>query len=225
MYVPLIWGTLTCLGSRDCVAGILKSMTLSYIPPREFKDDPPITLALFNTNPSTSVTLLDYNFYRIPITDMKGFEVIIVLFASLFIDLLNTSSETHHVISTDIKKETLRLKKEEEKQREDERRKREMEVQQEHERLRKLEQYNQYMQRQKEIEVQKETQRLKMMHEREMAEMKRREEEIERETERLRRQEGFYAPPGGYGPPGAPPLPLPPRTPSGKGRHWWSNVI
>src|SRR5271167_2589059 len=84
-------------------------MTLSYIPPREFKDDPPVTLALFNTAPS--ITLLDYNFPRLPISDIKGFEIIILLFGALFMDILKI--EGQGIASLDVKKETLRLQKSE----------------------------------------------------------------------------------------------------------------
>ena len=87
----------------------MKSMTLTYIPPREFKDDPPVTLALFSTSPS--ITLLDYNFPRIPISDVKGFEIIILLFTSAFIDILKY--EGQGIVSFDVKKETLRLQKSE----------------------------------------------------------------------------------------------------------------
>jgi len=89
--------------SRDCIAGILKSMTLAYIPDKAYKDDPPITLALFA--PAPSITLLDYNFPRIGIKDIKGFEVIIILFAALFIDVIkSTAVEGPGIAAFDVKK-------------------------------------------------------------------------------------------------------------------------
>src|SRR5436305_15223012 len=111
----------------------MKSMTLSYIPPREFRDDPHVSLALFNS--SKTLTLLDYNFPRIPIRDNKGFEIIILLFASLFIDILK--NEGQGVPTVDIKKETQRLQKLEAQEEERSRRKRADELDRETERLKK----------------------------------------------------------------------------------------
>jgi len=169
-------------------------MTLSYIPAKEFKDDPPINLALFNRSPS--VTLLDYNFPRIPIKDIKGFEVIILLFASLFIDFLHhTQSEGQGSVPADVKRETERLQKLEDK---------------EQERLR----------REREEEVQRETERLKKQAQEEYLEMKKRQEEVERETERLRWQEGWYSNPDNKPLlPDRPPPYSPPQK--SKKKHWW----
>ena len=143
----------------------MKAMTLSYIPAKQFKDDPPITLALFSASPS--ITLLDYNFPRIPISDVKGFEVIILLFASLFIDILKSNSEGQ-IPSTEIKKETQRLQKLEDKAEEVARRK-------------------------KAEEIDRETERLRKLARDEFLEKKRIDEDIAKETERLRLQEGYYA--------------------------------
>src|SRR5271170_556677 len=154
------------VGSRDCIAGIMKSMTLSYIPAKQFKDDPPITLALFS--PSPAITLLDYNFLRIQISDVKGFEVIIVLFASLFVDILKSHGEGHGIPIADIKKETQRLQKLEDKEEDAARRK-------------------------KAEEIDRETERLRKLTRDEFLEKKRRDEEIAKETERLRMQEGYYS--------------------------------
>lgn len=181
-------------GSRDCIAGIMKSMTLSYIPAREFRDDPSVTLALFSTSPS--ITLLDYNFSRIPISDVKGFEIIILLFASIFIDILKI--EGQGLVSFDVKKETLRLQKSEMKAEERARRTKAEEIDRETERLRKV------------------------AHDEFMAK-KKRDEEIEKETERLRREEGWYDNEKkgavALGPPSRPPS----RPPSQKKKHWWSS--
>jgi hypothetical protein len=158
--------TLLTLGTRDCIAGIMKSMTLSYIPDREYKDDPPVTLALFN--PSPKITLLDYNFSRIPIKDVKGFEVIIVLFASLFVDILkSTQHDGQGLLATDIKRETQRLQKLEEKEEERSR-------------------------RQEAEEIDRETERLRKLAQEEYLEKKRQDAKVEKETERLRWQEGWY---------------------------------
>ena len=143
----------------------MKAMTLSYIPAKQFKDDPPITLALFS--PSPSITLLDYNFPRIEISDIKGFEVIILLFASLFVDILKSHGEGHGIPIADIKKETQRLQKLEDKEEEVARRK-------------------------KAEEIDRETERLRKLTRDEFLEKKRRDEEIAKETERLRMQEGYY---------------------------------
>ena len=144
----------------------MKSMTLTYIPPREFRDDPSVTLALFS--PSPSLTLLDYNFSRIPIKDVKGFEIITLLFASVFIDLLKRDKGDGSLASAEVKKETQRLKKLEEQEQEQLRREAE-ELERETERLRKLQK------------------------EEELAEKKKREEEVDKETARLRWKEGWYA--------------------------------
>ena len=166
-------------------------MTLSYIPPREFKDDPPITLALFN--PSPSITLLDHNFPRIPVKDIKGFEIIVLLFASVFIDVLK--NEGQGLVSVDVKKETQRLQKIEDKAEERARRHRVEEIDRETERLKKI------------------------AHEEFMAK-KRRDEEIQRETERLRWQEGFY---GDQKPPLPQRPPSRPVSRPGKKKHWWNS--
>lgn len=142
----------------------MKAMTLSYIPAKQFKDDPPITLALFSASPS--ITLLDYNFPRVSISDVKGFEVIILLFASLFADILKSSSEGQ-IPSAEIKKETQRLQKLEDKAEEVARRK-------------------------KAEEIDRETERLRKLARDEFLEKKRRDEEIAKETERLRLEEGYY---------------------------------
>jgi hypothetical protein len=152
------------IGSRNCIAGIMKSMSLSYIPPKEFKDDPPITLALFS--PTPSITLLDYNFPRLPINDIKGFEIIILLFASLFNDVIKSSQNDGGLTSSEIKKETHRLQKLEEKEEKAKKARRE--------------------------QIDKETERLRKMEQEELAEKKRKDAEIAKETERLRRQEGWY---------------------------------
>src|SRR5208282_5790054 len=109
-------------------------MTLSYIPPREYKDDPPIALALFKASPS--ITLLDYNFPRIPIKDIKGFEVIIILFACIFSDI--QKSEGQGLVTLDVKKETQRLQKIEDKAEERARRHKAEEIEKETDRLRKV---------------------------------------------------------------------------------------
>ena len=144
----------------------MKAMTLTYIPPREYRDDSPIALALFSASPS--ITLLDYNFPRIPIKDVKGFEVIILLFSALFRDILK-SGENAGLSFKEVKKETSRLQK--------------MEIEAE-ERAR----------RQKADEIDRETERLRRLAREEFLARKAREEEIERETERLRKLEGWYPP-------------------------------
>jgi len=144
----------------------MKSMTLSYIPDKAYKDDLPITLALFA--PAPSITLLDYNFPRIGIEDLKGFEVIIILFAALFIDVLKTTAiEGAGISAFDVKKETQRLQKLESKAEEKAR-------------------------KQRAEEVDRETERLRKLAEKEYRERKQRDEEIARETERLRKSEGWY---------------------------------
>lgn len=179
---------LLTIGSRDCLAGIMKSMTLSYVPPREFKDDPPITLALFS--PSPTLTLLDYNFARLPIRDVKGFEVIIVLFACVFIDLLKVShGDSQGLAAVDVKRETQRLQKLEEK---------------EEERAR----------RQKVEEIERETERLRKLAQEEFIEKKRQDQKIAKETERLRWQEGWYNTNNN------PSLPLRPSQPGKKKHWW-----
>jgi hypothetical protein len=142
-------------------------MTLVYKPPRQFRDDPPVALALFD--PSPRVTLLDYNFPRIPIEDVKGFEIIILLFVSLFNDILKHESKGH--VSTQVKKETTRLQKQE---------------LDEAERLRKAQV----------DEIERETERLRKITREEEVARKKREAEVEKETERLRIQEGYYTPNG-----------------------------
>jgi hypothetical protein len=142
----------------------MKSMTLVYKPPRQFRDDPPITLALYS--PSPQVTLLDYNFPRVPIKDVKGFEVIILLFVSLFNDIVK--HEGKGLVSTDIKKETMRLQKKEQEEEDRVRKAQAEEIERETERLRKI-QHDEYLAKKKE------------------------QEEIEKETERLRIQEGWHA--------------------------------
>ena len=169
-------------------------MTLSYIPPKEFKDDPPVTLALFN--PSPQLTLLDYNFSRLPINDIKGFEIICILFASLFVDIIHsTGAQNECLAAEEIKKETLRLAKLEEKEEE------------------KIRRQQAELQRQ-------ETELLKMLEMEEKEEKRRREEEIERETERLRREEGWYDNDH------KPPLPERPSSEqtSQKKKRWWSHL-
>ena len=140
----------------------MKAMTLSYIPAKQFKDDPPITLALFSASPS--ITLLDYNWSRIPISDIKGFEVIILLFACLFNDILKSGEG--QIAATDIKKETQRLQKLEDKAEEAARRK-------------------------KAEEIDRETERLRKLAREEFLERKRQDEKVFKETERLRQQEGL----------------------------------
>jgi hypothetical protein len=138
-------------------------MTLVYKPPRQFRDDPPVALALFD--PSPQVTLLDYNFPRVPIEDVKGFEIIILLFVSLFNDILKHESKGH--VSSQVKKETSRLQKQE---------------YDEKERLRKAQAE----------EIERETERLRKMAQEEEVARKKREADVEKETERLRIQEGYY---------------------------------
>jgi hypothetical protein len=180
------------IGSRDCLTGIVKSMTLSYVPPREFKDDPLITLALFS--PTPMLTLLDYNFARLPIDDVKGFEVIVVLFASVFNDILKThQTDGQGLATTDVKRETQRLQKLEEK---------------EEERAR----------RQKAEEIERETERLRKLSQQEYMEKKRRDEQVAKETERLRWQEGWYNTNN------KPPLPPKSPLRAGKKKHWWSST-
>ena len=138
-------------------------MTLVYKPSRQFRDDPPITLALYN--PSPQVTVLDYNFPRVPIKDVKGFEVILLLFVSLFNDIVK--HEGKGIVSRDIKKETERLAKKEHEEEERVRRDQAEKIERETEWLRKI------------------------AHEDYLAK-KKRDEEIEKETERLRIQERWY---------------------------------
>ena len=141
-------------------------MSLTYIPDKAYKDDPPITLALFSA--ASSITLLDYNFPRIGIKDMKGFEVIIILFSALFIDVLkSTAVEGSGITAFDVKKETQRLQKLESKAEEKAR-------------------------KQRAEEIDRETERLRKLAEQEYRERKLREEEIIKETERLRKMEGWY---------------------------------
>lgn len=177
--------------SRNCIAGIMKSMTLTYIPAKEYKDDPPVTLALFS--PSPFVTLLDYNFPRLPIKDVKGFEVIILLFTSLFIDVIKcTQIENNGLSHNEVKKETQRLQKLEAKAEEK-------------------------MRRRKQEEIDRETERLRKLSNEEYMEKKRLDEQIAAETERLRWQEGFY----GEKPP-LPARPETPRPrPQNKKKKWW----
>ena len=135
--VPRFPHFILTVGSRNCVAGIMKSMSLSYIPPKRYKDDPPITLALFS--PSPSITLLDYNFPRIDIKDLKGFEVIIILFECLFIDIIkSTQIESHGLTHHEVKRETQRLQKLERQAEEKYKRIQLQEIERETERLRKL---------------------------------------------------------------------------------------
>ena len=141
----------------------MKTMTLVYKPSRQFRDDPPITLALYN--PSPQVTILDYNFHRVPIKDVKGFEVILLLFTSLFNDIVK--HEGKGLISRDIRKETERLVKKEHEEEERLRRGQAEKIERETELLRKI------------------------AHEEYMAK-KKRDEEVEKETERLRIKEGWY---------------------------------
>jgi hypothetical protein len=185
--------------SRNCVAGIMKSMTLSYIPPKQFKDDPPVTLALFS--PSPSITLLDYNFPRVQIEDIKGFEIIIILFASLFIDIIKSSQiESHGLTNLEVKKETQRLQKLE---------------RQAEEKYRKIQ----------EQEIERETERLRKLAQQEFIEQKKMEDKIAAETERLRREEGWYP-----GPPELPPRPETPRPRASsslshrKKKRWWNQA-
>jgi uncharacterized Zn finger protein (UPF0148 family) len=144
----------------------MKSMTLVYIPSKQYRDDPPISLALFSSSPS--LTLLDYNFPRVAIQDIKGFEVIILLFASLFRDIIKTGEID--VPSTGVKKETQRLQKMELKAEEKARRARAEEIDRETDRLRKLA-HDEYLAK------------------------KLQQEEVERETERLRKLEKWPSPP------------------------------
>jgi hypothetical protein len=167
----------------------MKSMTLYYLPGKEYKDDPHISLALFNTTPS--ITLLDYNFSRIDIKDIKGFEVIILLFASLFRDILLSQGDKDGVASNDIKKETQRLQK--------------LEMKTE-ERLRK----------EQATEIDRETGRLRKLAREEFLERKRQAEEVERETERLRREEGWY-----NEKPALPPRPSTSSGDKSKKSRWW----
>jgi hypothetical protein len=111
--------------------------------------------------------MLDYNFPRIPIEDVKGFEVIILLFAALFRDIATKTGATEGMTANDVKRETQRLQKLENKAEEATRRQRAGEIDRETERLRKLAR-EEYLAR------------------------KAREEEVERETERLRKLEGWY---------------------------------
>ena len=185
------------IGSRNCIAGIMKSMTLTYIPHKEYKDDPPVTLALFSATPS--ITLLDYNWPRIPITDIKGFEVIILLFAALFIDVIKSTQieGPTGITSNDVKKETQRLQKLETKT---------------EERLRKLQAED----------IARETERLRKLDAEEMIQRKKMEEKIKAETERLRWQEGWYGdkkPPLPQRPNSAPEHPLFPT----KKKRWWQS--
>jgi flagellar biosynthesis GTPase FlhF len=179
------------VGSRDCIAGILKSMSLEYIPDKAYKDDPPITLALFA--PAPSITLLDYNFPRIGIQDIKGFEVIIILFVALFVDVLkSTAVEGPGIAAFDVKKETQRLQKLESKAEEKAR-------------------------KQRAEEIDRETERLRKMAEQEYRERKRKDEEIARETERLKKLEGWHdeKPP-------LPQRPGQPKPPQRAKKHWWN---
>jgi hypothetical protein len=175
----------------------MKSMTLTYIPPKQYKDDPPVTLALFSATPS--ITLLDYNWPRIPIEDIKGFEIIIILFAALFIDVIKSTQieGPTGLTSSDVKKETQRLQKLENKT---------------EERLRK----------QQADDVARETERLRKLEAEEMIQRKKQEEKIKAETERLRWQEGWYGdkkPPLPTRPNSAPEQPLFPA----KKKHWWQS--
>jgi hypothetical protein len=145
----------------------MKSMTLTYIPPREYRDDSQIALALFSASPS--ITLLDYNFPRISIKDVKGFEVIILLFSALFRDILKSGEKKAGLSFNEVKKETSRLQK--------------MEIEAE-ERAR----------RQKAEEIDRETEHLRRLAREEFLARRAREEEVERETERLRKLEGWYPP-------------------------------
>jgi len=185
--------------SRNCIAGIMKSMTLSYIPPKRYKDDPPITLVLFS--PSPSITLLDYNFPRIQIEDVKGFEVIIILFASLFIDIIKSSQiESHGLSSLEVKRETQRLQK--------------LEKQAE-------EKYK----RMQEQEIERETERLRKLAQEEYLEQKRLDEKLAMEKEKTRWKEGLYA-----SPPPLParletPRPRPASQSSSTGKKkWWTTA-
>lgn len=187
--------------SRNCIAGIMKSMTLSYIPPKQYKDDPPITLALFS--PSPSITLLDYNFHRLPITDIKGFEVILILFASLFIDVIKSSQiESHGLTNQEIQKETQRLQK--------------LEKQAE-EKYKKIQ----------DQEIEKETERLRKLAQQEELEEKKRMEKIAKETERLRWETGWY---DSKHLPALPPRPETPRPRASssqshrKKKRWWNQA-
>ena len=152
-------------------------------------------MALFSASPS--ITLLDYNFPRLPIKDVKGFEVIILLFGCIFIDI--QKNEGQGLVSLDVKKETQRLQKIEDKA-EDRAR------------------------RQKAEEINKETERLRKHAHDEFMAKKKRDEEIEKETERLRWQEGWYnndqKPPLPQRPPSRPPSR--PSSQPGKKKHWWS---
>jgi hypothetical protein len=144
----------------------MKSMTLNYIPPKEYKDDPPITLATFS--PSPSITLMDHNLSRIELDDVKGFEVIILLFASLFTDIIKSTQvdSSGSLAQVEVKRETERLAK-----------------------LEKLAEERWRKQEQEEIE--KETDRLRKLAVEEGLEQDKLEKTIQEETEMLRRQEGL----------------------------------
>jgi hypothetical protein len=185
------------VGSRDCIAGIMKSMTLTYLPSREFRDDPPVTLALFSASPS--LTLLDYNFPRIQIKDVKGFEVIILLFASLFRDIIKTGGDDVATV-LDVKKETQRLQKLEMK---------------EEERVR----------RQRAEEIDRETERLRILARDEYLAKKMQKEGVERETERLRILEGYPPEKGRVSPAPKKPSPTPKKHWWSSGGQWGQREI
>jgi hypothetical protein len=84
-------------------------MTCHYYPSSKHKDDPPISVALFSP---PNLTLLDYNFPRFGLRDVKGFEIILLLFSSIFLDLIRAPTT---LSSYQVKKETARLEKLEKK--------------------------------------------------------------------------------------------------------------
>lgn len=63
------------------------SLVLEWIPPREYSDDPSILVAQVNVKHGrTSVSILDHNLKRLQVTDIKGFEICLILSTFHFLE-------------------------------------------------------------------------------------------------------------------------------------------
>lgn len=85
------------------------SLSVEWVPSKEFKDDPCITVAQIAIKAKrVELTMIDYNLARLCLEDLKGFEVCVILSLFFFFDMWEAEGHRHNLPLEAIRLEQFR---------------------------------------------------------------------------------------------------------------------